>query len=84
MSPIDVGGMTITLHQLQDELIAAGIPIEHGLIIDASHEVLPPPGQAPPPGYFPPGAVLYQADANGQRVELPPEAQAIVEAHIPA
>jgi len=83
MSPIDVGGLTITLHQLQEELIAAGIPIDHGLIIDASHEELPPPGTLIPPGYFPPGALLYQADANGQRVELPPEAEAIVRAHIP-
>jgi hypothetical protein len=52
----------LDLPQLTAELIAAGVPVPHGL---GTHS-----------------GVLFGYDAAGARVDLPPNAQAVVDAHV--
>jgi len=66
------------LSQLQNELVAASVPVANGLLIDASSPEPMPPGDL----HQPPGATLFALDAQAQKTDLAPAAQAIVDAHV--
>jgi len=83
---LDVGGLVIDLYQLEQEIKAAAIPLSQGLTMHG-----PPPGPPDPknppwvPGSpQPPGTMLYTHDDQGNPIDLPPEAEAIVRVHTPA
>lgn len=75
---IDVSGQVINLSQLQDEFMSASIPIEYGLLIDGRSDQPVESGDL----HQPPGAMLFALDADAQKTDLPPEAQAVVDAHV--
>jgi len=80
---LDVSGLAFNLEQLEAELKAAGIPV-NGLTLHGPSRTNPtPPGTTPDPA-LPPGTKLWTHAADGSPLELPPEAMAIVQAHIPA
>lgn len=73
---IDVGGRLINLSQLQTELIAGGVPVEHGLMI------LGPTTETPGGPQLPLGTELFIVDVEGQRSTLSEAAQPIIDAHV--
>jgi len=83
MSGIDVGGKIIYLDQMQADLNAGGVPTPNGISIAGPHQddVSPPPLNAPP--LWPAGSLLFTYDNQGNPIDLPPEAQAIVDAYTP-
>jgi len=83
---IDVEGRRIALAQLQAELEAAGIALPRGLTLSGPAEphdpmLMPTPNEVPIQAA---GSRVYTIDDQGNPIDLPPEAAAIVEAHVPA
>jgi hypothetical protein len=76
----DVSGRLITLHQLEAELIAAGVAVPNGLVIVGAW----PPGQQAPTGSAiqPPGTQLLGVAPDQQYIELPPEAESVIDHHV--
>lgn len=79
---IDVSGRQIAPYQLQQELEAGGVPVPHGLVLAGPDRTEPVPY-----GTFPvcvDGTYLFTLDEQGNPAALPPEADPIVAAHMPA
>ena len=82
MTGIDVSGRIIILEDLHAELETGGVPVPNGLsIAGPGSDPVFPPQQYPP---LPQGSRLFTYDANGNPVDLPPEADPIVAAYTPA
>lgn len=84
MSGIDVAGRMIDLAALETDLEAGGVAVPNGLTItgpaiDSTTVPFPPPTGPQPCAA---GALLFMSDPNGKLAELPPEAQAIVDAYV--
>ena len=88
---IDVSGKIIVLDQLESDLNAGGVPTPGGLTIVGPEQPPPAPGSIPPllplPGTLPPacinGSLLFTHDDQGAYIDLPPAANAIVNAYVP-
>lgn len=78
---IDISGRLLNLAQLQAELEAAGIAVPHGLMYIGPGRLKL--GQPIDP-HLPDGCRLFAHADDGNPIDLPPEAAAIVDAHVPA
>ena len=81
---LDVNGKLVVLHDLEAGLRAAGLPVPNGLTVTAPPQPLDPSAPPPPIGVpqpYPDGARLFTYDDDGNPIELPPEALAIIDAH---
>jgi hypothetical protein len=83
---IDVSGRVIALDQLQADLEEGGVAVPNGLTIAAPPQPFDPSALPPPLGGPPPpcsdGSKLFTYDDQGKAADLPPEAQAIVDAYV--
>jgi len=83
MSGIDVGGRVIYLGELEADLIAGGVAVPNGISIAGPPASPPDPPVLNPQPLWPEGSLLFTYDAQGTAIDLPAEAQAIVDAYTP-
>jgi hypothetical protein len=79
---IDVSGLVIVPHELEQEIEAAGIELPHGLTVAGPAQPAPDPTVVPDPNPtpqpLPEGSYLFTYDDQGNPTDLPPGAEDVV------